>query len=211
MTKYITLIAVVFFAAAGISSANLVINGHFETGNLTGWNWTPTNYSDPAMTTSVVIFDTAFGQPNLCFRVNPGTDNQHYDINQEEGGYLSQSLNLQASTEYDIEIGAAAIRDLGGGDNFDGGRIRLYIGSDLLWDWDIDSIAADTTVRNLYSGTYTPSVTGAYDLSVLFTRTYMNPPVIYHYLDNISVVPEPATMLLLGLGGLVLRRRKRRV
>jgi len=29
------------------------------------------------------------------------------------------------------------------------------------------------------------------------------------YFDNIQLVPEPATMLLLGLGGLILRRRKR--
>ena len=31
---------------------------------------------------------------------------------------------------------------------------------------------------------------------------------IYLYFDNAQVVPEPATMILLGLGGLVLRRRK---
>ena len=45
-------------------------------------------------------------------------------------------------------------------------------------------------------------------LGIEFNNESENTNPIYLYLDNAQVVPEPATMILLGLGGLVLRRRK---
>lgn len=191
-----------------VSFSNMLVNGDFETGDLTGWNWTPTSYPDPAMGTSVVTFEAKSGNPSLCFRVNPGTDMQHVSRS-EEGGYLWQTLNLQAGLEYSVTIGAAAISAIYA-NNADGGRMRLYIGSDLLWDWSVGDIDYLETLRNSYSGTYIPAATAQYEFQILFTRTYMNSPTtILHYIDDVSVVPEPATMLLLGLGGLLLRQNKR--
>ncbi|MBN1787480.1 MAG: PEP-CTERM sorting domain-containing protein [Sedimentisphaerales bacterium] len=209
-TRIATLIVLTVTMVVSNAGAEMLVNGNFETGDLTGWTWTPTQYSDPNMTAGVVVFDTAAGQPSNCFRANPGTDVPHYGIGQEEGGFLSQSINLVAGNTYDVSIGAAAIRDLGGGANYDGGRIRLYIGGSLLWDWDIDDIGASQTVRSSFDGTFVPTVTGAHDFDLLFTRTYTNTPVaIYHYLDNASVVPEPATIILLGLGALTLLKKKK--
>jgi len=45
-------------------------------------------------------------------------------------------------------------------------------------------------------------------LGIEFNNESENSTDLYLYLDNAQVVPEPATMILLGLGGLVLRRRK---
>jgi hypothetical protein len=95
--------------------------------------------------------------------------------------------------------------------NADAGRIRLYIGNSMLWDWNVSSIGYLVTVRNSYSGTYTPSSTGPYDFKVLFTRTYGNwDPVMYHYMDNVFMaIPEPATFLLFALGGLAMMMKRR--
>jgi len=197
-------------ANAGAADINLLTNGDFETGSLTGWTWTPTQYSDPAMSPAVVTFETQAGASSKCFRVNPGTDDTHYGIGREEGGTLSQSVFLEGGRTYDVSVGAAAIRDLGGGDNADGGLIRLYIGGDLRWSWDVARITAGETLRSSYTSFYVPSSTGVYDFEMTFTRTYMNSPaVMYHYVDDLRI-PEPASLSLLAVSGVAFLKRRRR-
>jgi hypothetical protein len=210
----LTLMLVVISAEA---KANLLTNSDFETGDLTSWTWNPTQYAEPEMIAEVVTFETVLGQPSLCFRVNPGTDDAHYGIGQEEGGILSQTINLVAGTNYAVSVGASAIHYVGPTSNSDGGLIRLYIGGNLQWSWDVGEIGpTGAVVRNSYEGTYVPTFTGPHDFELVFTRTWRNwggfagsQPSMYHYADNISVIPEPATLLLVGLGGLVLRRKRR--
>ena len=56
---------------AGILTTSLadaaLINGDFETGDLTGWDFTPDPLSDPGMSPQVAIFDGS-----NAFRVNAG-------------------------------------------------------------------------------------------------------------------------------------------
>jgi hypothetical protein len=208
-TTFLAVLTLMLVVISAEATANLLTNGDFEMGDLTGWTWTPTQYSEATMNPTVVTFETTIGQPSLCFRVNPGTDELHHGIGQEEGGILSQTINLAKGTEYAVSVGAAAMQNLHA-ENFDAGRIRLYIEGSLLWDWNIDDIDAYVTIRNSYSGTYVPAFTGLHDFELLFTRTYRNySPVLYHYMDNASVIPEPTTVLLLALGsGAAIRKRR---
>jgi hypothetical protein len=206
-TTLAIMLTFVFIAASAEATTNLLTNGNFETGNLSGWMWTAYSYSDPAMNPTVVTFDAVEGQPSPCFRVNPGPDLMHFGF--LTGGVLSQTINLVTGTEYVVSVGAAAIQNVDGMVS-DAGLIALSIGSSPLWNWDVADIGTFMTFRNSYSGTYTPASTGPYNLKLSFLSSVNSiSPVLYHYVDNVSVVvPEPATVLLLSLGSLLLLRKR---
>ena len=209
-----TAAVIVLYLGSDRAYANLLTNGDFEMGNLTGWTWTPTQYPDPNMTTAVVSFDTSGSGASLAFTCNPGSDQDHAFLS-DEGGTLSQTVSLTGGTIYQVEVGAAAMKENGLGDNFVPGRIRLFVGGDLLWDWWVTSqMSIGTTVRSSYAGTYTPAVSGDYDVNLLFTRKAASvgwpdyKPAMSHYADNVSIVPEPLTLSLLLTGAVAAFRRR---
>jgi hypothetical protein len=158
-----------------------VINGDFQTGDLTGWDWTPTTFSEPNMRPMV---------DNYIFKVNPGTDINHFAINQEEGGILSQSINLYAGIEYKVSIDTVSI-SIQSVTQAHGGSIYLYIDDDLQWKWNVlDVIGQGSVISNSYEGVYSSEYSGQHDLKIYFMRTYRNSdnsPIVYHYLDDVSV------------------------
>ncbi len=200
-------VAVVVLTAIRPASATLLTNGDFETGDLTGWTWTPDANSTPGMLATVAAFDGS-----LAFRVNPGLD---LAGTQRVGGVLSQTVVITAGQPYRVTGGLLAIEETPfgfGTNNGDGGAIVVRLGDLVVASLDVGFIEEGRTTQTEFDEVVVPSVTGAVDLSLSFGRRFRNDTTaVFHYADDLSVtlVPEPATLggLALLAGCATLRRR----
>src|SRR6266542_3239504 len=194
---------------ASVSTAALLSNGDFETGDLSGWSWQPTDHAEPQMTTDVVDFNTTTTGASRAFRVNPGGD-QSYASGSYGGGTLWQDVFLTAGETYQITMDVAA-RCMLPLPNNTTGKISLYIGDVQISTFGPDFIEGNAVTRASFSGTFVPQVSDDYLVSIVFLRQFGNfstpdypTPRIYDYVDNVSLVPEPALLALLTVGGLML-------
>lgn len=186
MKKIAFLIAV--FAVAGIANANLLTNGDFE-GAGAGWNqWWGGNSNDDAP-------DPIEG--DKCGGVWWSDDGIFQGIAITPGTYtVSGQLSHDNLGKNRIGVIQAEVGD----------------GVSVWWVQQIVISASDPAGAWLSGSTVIDNTAaGATYLNInLFMIDQDGPHTgqgIVRY-DNISVIPEPATMALLGLGALLLKRRK---
>jgi len=211
MRNVLCAVALVGFLAAG-ASANLLVNGDFSAG-LSGWTY----WNAPWGTVTV---DTA-GCPNPG---NPEPSASHSTGHGSGGIY--QVVAVAPGTVVTVDADwTGDLKDAGwaevmlfspsAGEDI-AGRIDAGNAADIAykkdswgmnpptaWDWEPASLSPHPSGNG---GTIT---VGADGLVVVATKLGTVGAANWACFDNITLVPEPATMALLGLSGLALLRRRR--
>jgi hypothetical protein len=218
------LLPMFLFAVAGTTQAQLV-NGNFETGDLTGWTLFNTAGSNTpygvaqggTAVAQVVQFDTAgTGVPSYGAEFEVGET-----AGVVGGGGLGQGAGIYQYVPLDagqlnISVDIAATSP---GNNADAGTFELLLDGNLVASDALNGISVSQTLRSTlsYSGTV---AAGTHQIAIDMRRGYGmgygNTP--YQFLDNVVLtgmaVPEPAKTLFLSLGlaafALGIRRRQTR-
>jgi len=186
------------------ANANMLTNGDFETGSLAPWwTWIP----DTANSTVGVVP----GGPSpsaYCLSIYTNSPSGSVQVGQDVAFTAGSSVSL--SLMYDVPAGdwsgaGITIQYKDAGWNvLDWGWVDIYAGvggDDTGWvPFNSDSVSK--------SGNWTAAPAGTAYLSLKIEQWGWQPAGSSTLYDNVVLTPEPATMILLGIGGLVALRRK---
>ena len=185
----------------------MLINGDFETGDLSGWTTFTTTNGTLGNDGTVTSFDTTGGGASLAATFNVGQVS--FTDGVPAGGGIFQSVALSAGN-YTLTADIAAADNVPPG-NASGGIFELLFDNSVVDIIDFGDISG--TERGLLASLVNVTA-GVHEVRLRVQRPYQRSTgTPYQYLDNIVLrgdtptVPAPATLALVALGLLCLRRR----
>ncbi len=221
-TRFTSLILALFIALLLSSNSfalpvELIENGGFETGSLSGWDYSwnvivqSDNYNTGNYAAGLSISDTQ--SQNNCWNIGNDTNPYSAFLAQELNGFSNTDKKLTVSFSYNVSM---LKNQSSGDDHLYAGLVgcsgsiyaQCLLATSYTTGWVTSTQYFDLSGLNLdrislvFFFLDSPGLFGSYDVSSAF-------------LDDVSVkanpVPEPSTILLLGLGliGLSLFGRKR--
>ena len=216
MSRYRMLGMVAFLTIALASAANAeLINGDFETGDLTGWNVTMTS-NGQTLIQGAAMFDIDGSGPietSYAAQFCVGK----VEFSGSNGGIeMTQTMFLTAGTEYRLHYDYAAANVDANPTHYsiDGcGIYDLIVDGNSVAHGEIGELLTGETGYGALNALFVPSVSGDYTIGARITRAWKPPApygsqfALFQYVDNFYV-PEPAALALFGLGALWCLRRR---
>ena len=185
----------------GNAHANLVTNGNFGTGDLTGWT-NAGNVDVLSDTELMAAYPSAINDTGIPYVADFGGGNGQDD------GTISQTFSTTAGTNYSLSFLYGAI-GTGDGSEASNQSIQLNLAGDLI---PITAVTTTNFATLLNTYTYTFTATGD-SFTIGVTDESLSGNDADGILANVDLenIPEPTSLALLGVSllGLRLGRRKR--
>jgi hypothetical protein len=190
----IALTAVLTLSAT--SQATLLTNDDFETGDGTGWMTVGTNFA--------IVSDPTYSQNTYSATLLDDDTSWSQCVSGTEGVEYTLSSDIIHNTAWNNRQAVLLL------EFWDAGETALISGTEI---GRLGKDSSDDTWFSFSGSAVAPTGTGLVKVILLLEDGAgggPNTPDGQAYWDNVVLTPEPATVALLGLGGLFMLRRKRR-